>query len=172
MAYTFVVEDGTGLTTANSYVSVSEANDYLIQNNYIYPTWDNLDNGDKQKLLSWASRYLDQKARWNGEKTVEDSGLRWPRTGVEDVDGNPIEEDEIPYQLRQATIEMTRYLMDGDRSADRGQDGLKEVQVDVIKLVFDTSYRLPEVPNEINNILRGLGVIISGPNSFAKIRRA
>lgn len=172
MAYTFTVENGTGLAAANSYVSVTEATDYLIQNNFVFTTWDNLDTGDKQKLLSWASRYLDQKARWNGEKTVEDSGLRWPRKGVEDVDGIEIAEDEIPRQLKQATIEMTRYLMEGDRSADRGQDGLKEVQVDVIRLVFDTSYRLPEVPNEINNMLRGLGVIISGPNAFAKIRRA
>lgn len=172
MPYTFTVEDGTGLSAANSYVSVTEANDYLIQNNFVFPTWDAIESGDKQKVLSWASRYLDQKARWNGEKTVKESGLRWPRKGVEDVDGEEIPEDVIPIQLKQATIEMARYLLDSDRSADRGQDGLKEIQVDVIKLVFDNSYRLPEVPNEINNILRGLGVIISGPNSFAKIRRA
>jgi len=172
MAYSFVVEDGTGLTNANSYVSVQEASDYLISNNYSYPTWDDLDTGDKQKLLSWASRYLDQRARWNGTKTVEDSGLRWPRTDVYDRDGILIEPDEIPEQLKEATNEMARYLMTNDRSQDRSQDGLKEVQVDVIRLVFNENYRLPEVPNEINQILAGLGSVTGGNPQYVKIRRA
>lgn len=172
MAYSFVVEDGTGLNNSNSYVSVQEASDYLIQNQFVYPTWDSLDTSDKQKLLSWATRYLDQRARWNGYKAAETSALRWPRTGVQDADGNCIDSDVIPKQLRDATIEMARYLMQDDRSVDRSQDGLKEVQVDVIRLVFNENYRLPEVPNDINQILKGLGSVSGGSNSYAKIRRA
>lgn len=172
MAFTFVVEDGTGLPDANSYVTVEEADDYLIQNIHVFPTWDALDDEDKKYLLSWSSTYLDQKARWNGVKTYPNSGLRWPRTGVYDKDGFPIPSDVIPEQLKQATIEMARYLMQTDRSQDRSQDGLKEVQVDVIRLVFNENYRLPEIPNEINFILQGLGSVSGGQMAFAKIIRS
>lgn len=172
MSFTFVVEDGTGLSNSNSYVSVAEAETYLIQNIHVYPSWEALETSTKQAILAWSTRYLDQRARWNGVKTEEDSALRWPRTGVFNADGISIPSDEIPKQLKDATIEMARYLLEGDRAADRGQDGLKEVQVDVIRLVFNENYRLPEVPNEINQILKNLGYIMGGPNSFAKIRRA
>ncbi len=67
---------------------------------------------------------------------------------------------------------MARYLIESDRSTDRPQDGLKSLKVDVIELVFNESYRLPEVPNEINMLLSGLGIIKTGNGGFAKIRRS
>lgn len=171
MAFTFVVEDGTGIPAANSYVTVAEADDYLAANIHVAPTWNALTTLEKQSLLVWGSRYLDQRAIWNGTKTVESSGLRWPRTGVYDIDENLIPANTIPPALKYATIEMARYLITDDRSTERGQDGLKELQVDVIKLVFDASYRLTEVPNELQFILRGLGTIGSGRQQWAKIVR-
>jgi hypothetical protein len=171
MAFTFLVEDGTGLSGATSYASVAEANSYLAQNIHVQPTWRSLATSQKEALLSWSSRYLDQRATWNGTKSVETSALRWPRTGVYDVDGNAIDSDVIPQALKSATIEMARYLIAQDRSDDRDQDALKELQVDVIRLVFDETYRLPEVPNEIQFILRGLGTIQAGRLQFAKIMK-
>jgi hypothetical protein len=172
MAVSFVVEDGTGLDDATSYVSVAEANAYLAANIHKSSTWNALALPTRQALLVWASRYLDQRASWKGTKTVETSALRWPREGVYDVDDNLIESDVIPPALKQATIEMARYLITDDRSDERGQDGLKELQVDVVKLTFDTSYRLPEVPNEISFILRGLGTISAGRPTSARILKA
>ena len=34
MSFTFVVEDGTGLATATSYISVSDADDYITANTH------------------------------------------------------------------------------------------------------------------------------------------
>lgn len=172
MSFTFLVEDGTGLTGATSYASVAEADAYLAQNIHVLPTWRTLPSTTKQALLAWASRYLDQRANWYGTRTKANSGLRWPRTGVRDLDGNAIGSTVVPREVKAATIEMARYLIAEDRSDDRGQDALKELQVDVIKLVFDNSYRLPEVPNEIQFILRGLGTISAGRPTHAKIVKA
>jgi len=172
MAYTFIVETGEIVPGANSYVSVEEADDYLSQNIHVSEAWETLDDDVRQKLLSWATRYLDQRARWNGRPITGDQSLRWPRAGARDRDGIGIPPDMIPVQLKQATVEMARYLVDSDRSNERAQDGLKSIKVDVIQLVFKDDYQLPEVPNEINQILQGLGTITSGSSSAAKIRRS
>ncbi|MDW9531876.1 DnaT-like ssDNA-binding protein [Sinorhizobium meliloti] len=172
MAYQFIVETGEIIPGANSYVSVEEADDYLAQNIHAAITWDALATDQRQKLLSWATRYLDQRARWNGRAVSTSQSLRWPRYGVRTNDGIEIPWNSIPKQLREATIEMARYLIDIDRSNERPQDGLKFLKVDVIEMEFRDGYTLPEVPSEINNILAGLGSVISGPGGHAKIRRA
>lgn len=171
MALVFTVEDGTGLSNSNSYVSVEYADDYLQANMHVWPTWDALSVAEKEYLLIWATRYLDQRVRWNGVKTVLDSALRWPRTGVRDADGNMIDPNTIPPQLKEATAEMARFLLESDRSAERPQDGLESIKVDVIELVFNSEYRLPTAPEQIRLILSGLGYMVGNGMSFAPIRR-
>lgn len=196
MAFSFVVEDGTIVTGANSYVAVQEASDYLIANQFAYALWSALASTDQQHLLAWATRYIDQRATWNGvtsasylaspdtinlvqgfvsypsSVTIPHQPLRWPRANVYDVDGNPIAYNVIPPQLKQATCEMARYLISSDRSLERPQDGLKEMKIDVMTLIFRENYILPIVPNEIAFILRGLGQIGSGTTGFGKVRRS
>ena len=171
MAYVFTVETGAIVTGANSYVTVQEADDQLTTNIHAGPIWLALDTDVKEKLLSWASRYLDERARWNGRVVSATQPMRWPRYGVYNSDNILIADDVIPPQLKAAVIEMARYLITNDRSTERDQDGLKSIKVDVIELVFNTNYTLPEVPNEINLILTNLGYIISGYGA-AKIRRS
>lgn len=170
MAFAFLVEDGSGLASANSYVSVEDADDYLVTNIHVFPIWDALTTENKQYLLAWASTYLDQRARWNGKKAVETSGLRFPRECLTDRDGNPIASDVVPVALKQATVEMARALIESDRSADRGQDGLERLRVDVIEIYFNADYRLPTVPKNINMILEGLGTVRSD-TGFGRILR-
>lgn len=174
MAFQFIPETGAVVPGANSYVTVDEADDYIVANIHAFATWAILTEDEKQHLLAWASRYLDQRARWEGQPVSRETGraLRWPRMGVTDRDGICVPEDEIPVQLKEAVIEMARYLITDDRSADRGQDGLERIKVDVIELVFNSQYRLPEVPNEIKLILQGIGTIASGTQGFGKIKRA
>lgn len=171
MAFIFTVETGVGLTGANSYVSLDEADDYLIANIHVYPTWAALTDENKESLLAFASRVLDQRTSWLGEKTVAGSGLRWPRTGCQDRDGSDILTNVVPAAVKAATIEMASALIAGDRTAERGSDGLKELQVDVVRVVFDESYRLPAIPNNIGYILTGLGYVAAGERGFKKIVR-
>ena len=195
MAFTFIVEDGTIVAGANSYVTVSYADDYIGENKFASPSWNALGTTDKQLMLAWATRYLDQRATWNGQTTatylanpdsvnvvagfvtypsnvtVPQQPLRWPRANVFDVDKNPIPYNVIPTQLMQATAEMARYLIASDRSLERPQDGLKELKIDVMTLIFRENYILPIVPSEIGYIIRGLGMISSGRTGFGKITR-
>lgn len=162
MAFAFVVEDGTGLDNATSYVSVEEADDIITMNIHASAAWTALSTEDKERLLAWASRYLDERTRWYGRKAVDSSALRWPRSGVTDRDGLTLASNLIPRQLKIATAEMARYLIDEDRSAERGQDALTRLKADVIELEFSEGYRLPQVPSHMQYLIKGLGAISSG----------
>lgn len=172
MAHTFIVEDGTGVPGANSYVTVGEADDYLSANIFVGPAWDLLDTETKEKLLIWASRYLDQHAIWRGYPTYPSAALGWPRSYVRTCAGVPVSAYVIPLQIKQATMEMARYLMVGDRSAPRAQDGIEEIKVDVIEIKFDSSYVLTKVPDELNWMLDCLGTLRGGTGGFGRIKRA
>lgn len=169
MAFVFTVETGVGLSDANSYASLDEADDYLIANIHVYPKWTALTDENKESLLAFASRLIDQRTSWYGEKAVTTSALRWPRTGLADRDGNDIASNVVPPAVKAATIEVAASLIDADRSVERGSDGLKELQVDVVKLVFDEAFRLPTFPPNVQYILTGLGAVASGTRGFKKI---
>lgn len=156
MTFSLVVEDGTGLPNANSYVSVSEADDILITN--IHNTaWAALSDSDKEKLLAWATRLVDTKATWYGHKTSSTSGLRWPRCGVTSKDMVVIPDNVIPENLKEAIAEMARYLVEVDRTVEQSKDGLESLKVDVIDMKFDKNYRLTQLPTLIWQIVSDLG---------------
>lgn len=171
MAFVFEVETGTGSSTATSYVSVEDATDIIDTNIHAASSWGALSLDSQQKLLSWASRYLDQHAIWEGVKTVEASALRWPRTGVCDRDGILIGPNTIPQQLKEATAEMARYLIDTDRSVERDQDAIERIKADVVELEFVSGYRLPQIPDNMHYLIYGLGTLSSGPVRFARLIR-
>ena len=108
--------------SANSYVSVSEADDYFaghLQNEL----WDGKSNSEKQILLVSATNRLDME-QWFGKKTTTAQKLQWPRKYIQardtsylddmylrvdfDSDGSTfyINSDIIPNELKQATYEV------------------------------------------------------------------
>jgi hypothetical protein len=172
MAFTFVVETGAGDPAANSYCDVQFADDYIYANVYTNTAWAALEDDDKQRFLVRASKYLDRTVQWAGEKIEEDSGLRWPRAGVYDVDGFLIPSDVIPQQLMEATSEMAAALLNNDWTSPQTTRGMKEIQVDVIELKFDTEVQRGSMPDIVMQILEGLGVVKTGTRpAFKKIIR-
>ena len=157
-------------TAPTSYCTVDEADTFLTPNIHA-TTWFALSTTDKEKLLAFATKFLDDRVRWEGTKTVAASGLRWPRTGVVDRDSRAIGANEIPTQLKRATAEMARYLVDADRTTERSQDGLKELKADVIELVFNETYRLPVVPSHMHFLVEGLGILRGNGRGTARVLR-
>jgi len=165
-----VVEDGTVVEDANAYADVAYADAYLAANIHVFAQWDALAQEQKEFLLVWATRELDAQATWRGSKTDEESPLRWPRTGVYDVDGVPIGVNEIPTALKNAVCELARFLMVRDRTQESGREGIKVIQADVVRLEFDEYYRAPVIPPLIGALIRGLG-IVAGGTGFKPIKR-
>lgn len=97
----FVTEDGTGLSTSNSYVSVAEADAWFAESTAL---WTGVD-AVKQKALVRATRTIDLMGgnKFLGIKLVETQALAWPRDEAYDRDG--IELTGIPIYLKRAVYE-------------------------------------------------------------------
>lgn len=162
-----VLETGAGLTTANSYVSTTEAGDYFAVDRVFAATWDAY--ATQEELLQWASRVLDQKVRWRGAKSVAASGLRWPRQGMIDRDGNVVDDNVIPVQVKQATLEMAKYLLTNDPTTGQNVNYLKMLRVDVVELMWQDKTGQSTLPAIINEILVGFGSIANGGPRFVPI---
>ena len=77
-----IVEDGTGLAGAQSYVSVAEADVYHLARDNL--AWAALTTSAKEIALRRATDYLGQvyNLSWDGKRTTETQALDWPRLGV------------------------------------------------------------------------------------------
>lgn len=175
---TFVVETGEGLTNATSYVSVAEADDYLtVKPDATIAGWVALTSGQKEDYLMWATRLLDQRGTFQGTKTVDESSLRWPRAWVYDRDGLLLPDDEIPEQIKAATVEIAFNLLeqnvDPSSPGSSTSGGIKSLKADVVEIEYfeGGSASNNAFPKGINDILAPLGSISGGGPGFGRIVR-
>lgn len=157
-----VVEDGTGLPTANSYISVEDAVAILSTN--IYSQFPTTDPAIQANLLIWASRLLDERVRWHGYKYQPTSGLAWPRYDVRDREGCYIDSDVVPQAVKTATAVLANHLLvaAADPEAADGTINLTSLKVDVISFTYDPKIIKEKYPPEIQFILQGLGWVSMG----------
>lgn len=105
-----IVEDGTGLTDSNSYVSVVFADDYFTSRGN--SDWLLLDETEKEVLLIKATDYIDNIFEWNGFKMGQNQALRFPRRELVDYEGITIQ--GIPNCLQQAVCDCAELLRNGN----------------------------------------------------------
>lgn len=100
-----IVEDGSGLANAESYVSVSDCAAYATARGLTFPATPE----DKaEAALRRATTWLDGTYRGSfpgRRKKGRSQALEWPRIEAEDVSGNPIADSEIPEEIIAATCE-------------------------------------------------------------------
>lgn len=161
MTFTFVVEIGNADPDANSYVSTDFAADYISTNAFVATKWAALDTDAQEKYLVRASRYLDRIVQWNGERVDDESGLRWPRSGVFDSDGFEIADNVIPEVLQEAVCELASLLASGtDWTQPQDGRGIKNIKVDVLDISYDPNIAMrPSVPDYIVSMLSDLGIV-------------
>lgn len=100
-----IVEDATGLSTAESYLSVSDADAYFAAHG-APATWTGA-TAVKETALRMATQYMDAVygSRWQGERFADDQRLDWPRAWVE-IDGVEVDEAPLPRALTEACAEL------------------------------------------------------------------
>lgn len=133
-----IVEDGTGMATADSYVDVAFADTYV--NVYMGDSahWTTLpptiSTVSKERALQNATMYLDNtyKMRWQGLSISLTQALSFPRSGVIDVEGRTLPSTTIPLNLKRATVEAAVRFLDPDISLDgdilRTDTGVKRLK--------------------------------------------
>lgn len=159
-----VVEDGTGLSSAESYVTVADFASYHAARGK-----PDLDDDDEaaEAALRRATAYIDgrYRARWPGYRTHGRSqALAWPRRAVIDGEGNAVADDEVPSELIAATCEAAARELASPGALLPDSDGTRIVSETVgpISTTWaDDGYRsLPEIPvidRLVANLLTGSG---------------
>ena len=162
----FVVEDTTGLPTANAYVAVATVDAYFVDRNNV--TWAGAVTADKQAAILSATRYIDGRYRalFKGYRKTRTQALEWPRLAVLDDFGWPFA--LVPQDVLDATCEAALRALSGALTPDLTRSGLtKEEQVGPLRTVYmDAASGLPDYPE----ITRILGRVIASTSS-ARLER-
>lgn len=118
-----IVEDGTGLATAEAYISVSDADSYfaLIGTD---AAWTAASTTEKEQALRLGAIYLDGNFRWQGVRATSEQAKDWPRWDVE-RDGIVLETDVVPTEVGRANAEaaLQHILSSGALFADQARPG-------------------------------------------------
>lgn len=100
MAIQFIVEDGTGKSTATAYISVAEFKQYWENRGTTFAESDSTIQG----WINLSTEYIDANYKFQSYKTYETQALAWPRANVIITRENKIiDSSEIPNDLKNAT---------------------------------------------------------------------
>lgn len=161
-----VVEDGTGVAGANSYVSLADARAYAASRGLTLPA----DDAAAETLLSRAMDYLELEVAgpFQGEQTfLGEGGLRWPRRNVR-LYGADLSVNAIPKLIIQAQCQLAIELQSVDPLRSTSGEVVQSRKFDAISTTYATSKagpRLPTMPKVdflLRPLLRNAGRITVG----------
>jgi len=111
-----VVEDGTGLTTSNTYVTLAEATEYhRLRDNTL---WAAATENDTCAALIRASQYLDTRWIFQGVELTEGQALVFPRDEIYNTEGVDVGET-VPIEIKHAVYEYALAVLgDGTATVD------------------------------------------------------
>jgi len=117
-----IVEDGTGVASANSYDTVANAQAYFdLKGTTITMTEEALIN---------ATQYLDLRfdLQYNGSQIGQDQSLAFPRTSFIDSKGHSRAASTMHKELLNATYETAKMYVDSVNLFDDTSDGSDNLQ--------------------------------------------
>lgn len=134
-----IIEDGSGVVGANSYVDAAYASSYASSRGENLPT----DPAEVEKLLIQAMDYIEAfRNQFQGSKTDPTQELQWPRINVV-IDDQDFPSDAIPKELRlaQSQLAIDSYAIGGLTPTTDSYAIAKE-KIDVIEVEYATGGRL------------------------------
>lgn len=159
-----LVSDPSDLA-ANSYIDEADADAYFV-NRLNSDNWDSAETPQKEAALIYASLTLDIHYDWKGANKLEARTLRWPRTGITNLDDIEVDDATIPVFIENGTCELALALLGSDRLGDADTAGFSEISVASIKLKIDKMDRIPLIPGSANAFLSPYGTkIVKGDNA-------
>ncbi len=124
-----VVEDGTGLANAESYVSVAYADQHCVR--FGHASWAALTETAKEVALRKATRYIDGRYRFLGRKLFEIQALQWPRETLSEDWRWPVR------KVQEATVELAVKAAASALYVDQSPNGVRVEQVGPIRTEYD-----------------------------------
>lgn len=166
-----IVENGTGLTNANSFVSVDYADDYFSARGVTQ--WDSLTDDEKEVLLIKATDFVNASYKWRGKKSTQGQALSFPRTNCIDNDGYKV--SGVPNNLKDAVCEASYLLNGGDELFQKAESNgaVTSEHIGSISFTYDTSKKVKNASlyDALNSRLKGLYIESSNRIVSMKVAR-
>lgn len=125
-----IIEDGTGVDNANSYISVAEARSFASLRSLILPSSDS----EVEVLIVKAFDYLES-LDYKGNHANPPQSAEFPRRDLY-LQGILFSESQIPYKLKQAQSQLTYEAVNIDlQPTGNGKEVIKE-KVDVVEVQY------------------------------------
>lgn len=165
-----IVEDGTGIGTANAYVSGAACAAYAADRGLQFTA-----NASGDAAIIRASAWIDgeYRTRYPGvRQKYRLQGLEWPRIGASDRDGYYIATSTVPIEVLNATCEAAvREQSDpGSLSPDLERGGVvQSLTAGSVGIVYGAG----AVPNTIFQVIDNIMAPVVGGSSgmFGKVSR-
>jgi len=106
---TLTVEDGTGISGADTYISLADARAYAKGRGLTLSDYDDELEQQLRKSLDYIETFRD---RFKGTKAAATNVLQWPRLNVS-VDGYAVTSTTIPTVLKNAQVELAAAIQSG-----------------------------------------------------------
>lgn len=121
---TLITEDGNGLTTAESYITVADADArHTALGNTAWTGTDAV----KEAALRRATAFMEQRyrSRWKGTRMSRDQALSWPRYGAT-VDGWDVSSIIVPADVANACADLALRALSDDLNPDTTRGIVRE----------------------------------------------
>ncbi len=135
-----VVEDGTGLTNADSYIDVAFADEYFVKRGIT--EWAGLTN--REQLIIRAMDYIENNYTYQGTKLLSTQSLQFPRL----INGETV----YPIALKNAVCELALKANSGDLLQDTGKTTIRE-KVGTLEVEYDPNQDDLTSYNYVNKLL-------------------
>lgn len=188
-----IVEDGTGRTDADAYVSVAEADAYFLSRN---TAWAGYSPDAREAAIRFATSWIEDTylGLWKGARVNEFQSLAWPRDNspgytlmwqrgaypraqgyLYDLDGFPILPNVVPKAVKRACMDAAILKAEGvDFAKAATTTAVRKASRSVDRVSYSDEYagivskRDPRI-QAIDKLL--LGLVTSAPGaSFATVR--
>lgn len=170
-----IVEDGTGLATAESYASVAYADTYHSDRGNT--SWATLTTGVKEQSLRKATDFMEQvyRPRWAGVRVTSTQALSWPRYEVPKIDAPGggawpayYPYNAVPTEVKNACAELALKAAAGELAPDLDRPTTSET-VGPISVTYAVGTRETVKYRAIDNLLAPL---LAGDAMSLKVVRA
>lgn len=161
-----VVEDGTGLSNAESYASVAEGDSYWDLRGGS-SSWDSASTSEKEAALRYATEWVDVNFTFKSAIYSTSQSLNFPRTTFYDTEGREI--TGIPTKLKNAVCEVAVvHLDDKLNSSDERGSLIVSEKVGSSSVTYNKAYNKNASLTYVNGLLEEFGY--KGGKSYETFR--
>jgi hypothetical protein len=160
-----------GAANANAYCTLAEAETYH-ESRPAASAWAGTTDV-KNRAIVRATELLDEHVDWFGYAAATTQRLCWPRGGMHDRNGNVIDSDEIPQDLKDAAAELAATLLAGDRTADDDIETkrIRSLTAGPVSLTFDAGVAAKVIADSVYFKIQRWGTLRRRTAAVGKVVR-